>query len=263
MDIFVSTQVPNFGVGPDALAMDRRMHVFKCQTIPNCRAGYEVMFRRKAMDILHWIITEISEMPLFDDQDITFGDDDEDRLEGIITDQQPSNSVVIPVPDLASLTHIDESVLPYRAVVRAHLDVYDAIEDGNNPPLRLTSRAYDVASTEYHQSVYLNIKDYTHTVDVNVGIDYEALFKNRKEQGWTGVDSLYHAWLLVNHRRTPRSFSMKKFKERYPDWKEVMMSSMNLTPYLELTPIPTPTSSNEQHAGVSPKQDSVIAGKVL
>ena len=79
--------------------------------------------------------------------------------------------------------------------------MYDPTEEPNHPPYRLAS-GYNLASEEFHRSVYINIQDHTKSVVVNKGIDHEVLFTNRLEQGWSGIDSLYHAWLLVNHRRT-------------------------------------------------------------
>ena len=216
-------------MGPDALAMERRMQVFQCKTIPNCRTGYEVMFRNKAMHIIHWVISEIAGLPLFDDQDITYGDEgDDDRLEEMVVEEHVAISIA--APDVTELSTVDESILPYRTVVRAHLDVFDAAENANDPPRRITSAAYALDSEEYHASVYLNIQDYQQSVDLNGGFDYEYLFNKRAEQGWAGTDSLYHAWLLVNYRRAPQRLSIKLFKERYPNWKEVILPRMNLSP---------------------------------
>ena len=80
------------------------------------------------------------------------------------------------------------------------------------------------------RSVYLNITGaYEGHVDLNV-YDLEMLFQVRRENGWTGIDSLYHSWLFVNFRRTPSGFSVRKFSATYPDWREKMMSHMDLRP---------------------------------
>ena len=212
--------------------MQRRMHVFKCSTIPNCRTGFEVMFRQRAMEIIHWIATETDGMPLFDDHDIqTNFDEDEDEQRLMLAaeeDDTPSVPEFYSL-DLSNMRYVDESILPRRSIVRAHLDVYDSLEEPHLPPYRLFS-GYDVASEDYHRSVYLNIQDFSRSVDVNNGIDHETLFTNRYEQSWSGTDSLYHAWLLVNHGRTPKRFSMRTFAQRYPDWKMVKLAIMDLSP---------------------------------
>ena len=172
-------------------------------------------------------------MPLFDDHDV-LNNYDEDEGEQMLMAAADETDETQNLPefytlDLSSMRYVDESILPRRSIVRAHLDVYDAAGEANHPPYRLVS-GYDLASEEYHRSVYINIQDHTKSVDVNNGIDHEVLFTNRFEQGWSGIDSLYHAWLLVNHGRAHRSFRMKTFAERYPNWKKVKVPVMDLSP---------------------------------
>ena len=187
------------------------------------------MFRQRAMEIIHWIAHVTRKMPLFDDHDVNtnYGQDDGDRLEVLGTTVVQRN--LLPTINLPALRCVDENVLPHRAIVRAHLEVYDATVDDSNPPYRLTGFR-ELDSEEYHRSVYLNLQDVSKTIDVDAGVDVERLFRTRREQSWKGTDSLYHAWLLINHRRTHALFGMKKFAARHPDWRAVMMKSLDLTP---------------------------------
>ena len=213
------------------------MQVFHCKTIPNCRTGYEVMFRHRAMEIVHWISTQIEGYPNFEDHDLitAYGQDEEDRLQELTTQILPGE--LLPQIDLPSLRCVDETVLPPRSIVRAHLDVYDAVSDDHCPPHRLTRPSYDLQGEDYHQSVYMNLQDnnYKKAVDVDGGVDVETLFRNRREKGWKGTDSLYHAWLLVNHGRTHPLFGIKTFAARHPDFRTVMMKAMDLSPTLTQT----------------------------
>ena len=140
--------------------------------------------------------------------------------------------VVPEAPDIIDLTfdeNITEAILPRQAVERAHLDVYDASATTDEPPFRLTARTHMLDSDRYHESVYLNIKGaYRGTLDLS-RCDYQTLYEVRKDNSWKGVDSLYHAWLLVNHRLTPPGFKMRKFAQSYPDWRKVIMPTMDLT----------------------------------
>ena len=118
--------------------MQRRMEVFKCRTIPNCRTGYEVMYRQRAMEIIHWIATETEGMPLFDDHDVLNNyDEDEEDLMLLAAAEETEETQNLPDfyrLDLSTMRYVDESVLPHRSIVRAHLDDYDATKEPNNPP---------------------------------------------------------------------------------------------------------------------------------
>lgn len=177
---------------------------------------------------------EVKDTPLFDDADIidNYGDEEEQfnqQIEALSTLPQQEHQD-IEVSQLANLRYVDESVLPRGAVIRAHLDVYDETEDTNSPPYRLTSPGYDLCGAEYHRSVYMNMQDTSKSVDVNAGMDLQTLFESRMEVNWRGVDSLYHAWLIVNHGRAPPLFKFREFIKRYPNWKEECMTTMDLSP---------------------------------
>lgn len=200
-----------------------RLEVFQCKKIASHRPGMELLFRKHAMEIIHWMADFIKDMPLWEDSDI--------RGEELNIDLETSDHYTPPVINLSDLEEVNESILPRSTVVRAHLDVYDTTADTQVIPYRLTSNGYDVASEEYHRSVYLDIQGkFVELINKDVGYDLEALFRSRRQVGWLGVDSLYHAWLFVNFRRSPPGFSMKLFSQRYPDWRNVMMQEMDLTP---------------------------------
>ena len=81
--------------------------------------------------------------------------------------------------------------------------------------------------------MYLDITgSYCGHVDLNT-IDLQTLYQVRRDHAWKGIDSLYHAWLLVNHGRTPAGFNIRKFSSTYPNWRNEMMESMDLRPTLE------------------------------
>lgn len=221
-------QRPDFGDGADAKAMEKRMQVFECKTIPNCRPGYDVMYTQRAMEIIHWMAEKLHDVPLFDDADV--GTSYDDQVPILNRSLEPISVPDFTTSDLTNLRYVDETILPQRTVLRAYLDAYDHHGDVNCPPFRITSKAYALDSLAYHRSVYLNIRNPFESVNLDEGIDVEALFSNRKEQGWRGMDSLYHAWLLVNFRRTPSQFKMKEFAARFPDWKKKMLPSMDLSP---------------------------------
>ena len=204
-----------------------RIEVFHCKKIPGLRPGMELKFREHAMEIIHWMGELVKDMPLWEDSDIR-GEDFEL--------QESSEHYIPSVIDLSDLPDVDESVLPQSTVVRAHLDVYDTTADTQIYPYRLTSPEYDFNSIEYHKSIYLDIQGkFSDAIDKNAGYDLETLFRARKQVGWYGVDSLYHAWLLVNFRLSPHSLSMKTFSQRYPDWRQVMIEVMDLTPEIPLS----------------------------
>ena len=66
-------------------------------------------------------------------------------------------------------------------------------------------------------------------------MDLQTLFQVRRDNSWTGVDSLYHAWMLVNHGLTPAGFNIRKFSATYPMWRTDMTESMDLRPELEVS----------------------------
>ena len=147
------------------------------------------------MKIIHWIVTMLEGMDLFENP---LNNTPKFILsnEPIIAPQEQPVEII----DLTCDENVTEAILPRAAVERAHLDVYDASGPLNVVPYRLTSRAYDLDSQEYHHSVYLNIKgEYAKHIDLN-SIDLQTLYEVRKENMWKGVNSLYHAWLLVNFR---------------------------------------------------------------
>ena len=199
-----------------------RIEVFYCKKLPNHKPGVELIYRKNAMEIIHWMAEMTKGMPLWEDNDIR-GEEMEVECE------QPQ--YVPPVIDMSDVADVDESILSQSTVIRAHLDVYDETADTQVLPYRLTSAEFNLDSVRYHESVYLNIQGkYKEKIDTNRGYDLQLLFQSRRQVGWMGVDSLYHAWLLVNHRVCPPQFSIKKFDERYPDWRSVIMNEMDLTP---------------------------------
>ena len=206
------------------------MKIFKCKTIPNCRPGFDVIYQQRAMEIIHWMAEQLHDVPLFNDSEVTtnYGDDQLHLINQL--DERFRPPEVGPGSDLSHLRYVDETVLPQRTVIRAYLDAYDHHGDSNNPPFRITSKAYALDSSPYHESVYINIQNPHNSVNVDEGVDVETLFQNRMEQNWKGVDSVYHAWLFVNHRRTPALFRLKLFAERHPDWRSVMLKTMDLSP---------------------------------
>ena len=212
--------------------MAKRMQVFHCKAIPNCRTGLEMMYRLRAMEIIHWITEQLGDLPNFDDHDIvsTYGQEEEDRLQVLASNVVPHQ--LLPNVDLPALRCVDESILPHRSIVRAHLDVYDAVQNDHLAPYRLTKPSYNLDSEEYHLSVYKNLigENYKQAVDVNAGVDVEMLFRNRKEQGWKGTDSLYHAWLMINHGLTHPLFDVRKFASRHPDFRQVRLKMLDLSP---------------------------------
>ena len=79
----------------------------------------------------------------------------------------------------------------------------------------------------------MNIKgSYRGHIDLNT-MDLQTLFQVRQENAWTGIDSLYHAWILVNHGRTPVGFDVRKFSSTYPNWRTEMLEKMDLRPAIE------------------------------
>ena len=90
------------------------------------------------MEIIHWIATETDGMPLFDDHDVLNNyDEDEDDMMLMAAAEETEESQNLPDfyrLDLSTMRYVDESVLPHRSIVRAHVDVYDATKEPNNPP---------------------------------------------------------------------------------------------------------------------------------
>lgn len=185
------------------------------------------------MEIIHWIAVATAELRLFDDHETmtNYGQREGDRLQTTLVETTPPTNL-LPTVNLGQLREVNESVLPHRAVIRAHLDVYDATMNDHCPPYRIT-RATDMDSMEYHRSVYRNIQGAEKTINVNGGYDFQDLFLARKEQGWRGTDSLYQAWLLVNYGLVHPLFSIPNFTKRFPRWREVKLKSMDLSPTLQ------------------------------
>lgn len=64
---------------------------------------------------------------------------------------RPSDLVQPNEPDFTGMEDVRETILPRATVERAHLDVYDASGPCEIIPYRLTSRAWDIDSDQYHR----------------------------------------------------------------------------------------------------------------
>ena len=122
--------------------------------MPDVRRGMERVYKRMAMEIIHWMIIQLEGMDLFANElngtpAIIPGEDDED---------EPTTSTNFPEVidltncDLEELATVTPAILPRAAVEKAHLDVYDTSgPDHEMPPYRLTKRSYTLDSDAYHR----------------------------------------------------------------------------------------------------------------
>ena len=84
--IYITTnEIPNFGVGADAEAVERRLSIFKTKSIPNPRNRVSEWLRYNAMMVFHYCANELKDEPLFSDDEN--GHDDNVGNEGYESDE--------------------------------------------------------------------------------------------------------------------------------------------------------------------------------
>lgn len=59
-------QNPDFGLGPDGLAMNNRVTKFEALSLPTVVRGVGETYKRDAMEIIHWIAYQLKDMDLFE-----------------------------------------------------------------------------------------------------------------------------------------------------------------------------------------------------
>ena len=108
-------------------------------------------------------------------------------------------------------------------------------------------------------SLLLNGPCHKANIDLNV-YDLEMLFQVQSDNDWTGLESLYNDWFMVNLRHTPSGLDTGKFTATYPNWRKEMIEKMDLQPDLspsessdssssdsDIEEIPSGQKQNEKH----------------
>lgn len=123
--------------------------------MPVIRRGMEVVYKARAMDIIHWMVQLLDGMDLFENSHNNtpaFIIPQEPYAEDDWEDEMAPTTIDLTAEGCDDLVNVDESVLPRAAIERAHLDVYDSTGNEHEQiPYRLTSPAYDVNSDAYHR----------------------------------------------------------------------------------------------------------------
>ena len=160
------------------------------------------------MEIVHWLGRRLRDVPLFSESDAVSRKVEENRF---VLKSRKRTWVVEDNPTL------DETLLPERSIVRAHMCVYDQKEAENRIPYRIV-KGFDINSPGYHRSVHYGVTGKTEK-QLTLKHDLIDLFVNRKQLGWKGKDSLYDVWLISKGECRP-TFDLDLFTERYPNWRE-------------------------------------------
>ena len=83
----------------------------------------------------------------------------------------------------------------------------------------------DINSYDYQMAVYLT------TVSENEWMQLQPTerdlqrFRRRRRLGWTGTDSMYDAWLLIEDTRR-EDFDMELFTTRFPNWQSLLQKQV-------------------------------------
>ena len=80
-----ANEMPNFGVGADAEAVERRLSIFETKSIPNPRNRVSEWLRYNAMMVFHYCANELKDEPLLSDDEN--GHDDNVGNEGYESDE--------------------------------------------------------------------------------------------------------------------------------------------------------------------------------
>ena len=134
--------------------MEGRIQYFQCRSMPKVKTGMDAVYRKRAMNIIHWVVHMLDGMDLFENKL-----NDTPKFDLLPPPGFSPESDQAATPEVIDLTFEDmptvtEAVLPREAVERAHLDVYDASgPDHQVIPYRLTSPAYALDSDAYHRQV--------------------------------------------------------------------------------------------------------------
>ena len=81
-----------------------------------------------------------------------YGQPEGDRQQTIVETTPPTN--LLPTVNLGQLCDVNKSVLPYRAVVHAHKDVYNAIVNYHCPPYRIMGGATGGTEDRRHECYF-------------------------------------------------------------------------------------------------------------
>ena len=134
--------------------MWKRIQVFNCSSLPSVRRGMEVVYRQQAMEIIHWMVSELKGMDLFQND---YNSTPAYTLSSTAPAFTPRPSdVVLQEPCFDGMETVSSDVLPRNALEMAALDVYAATCPREEIPYRLLSRRYDVAHEAYHRYLSSN-----------------------------------------------------------------------------------------------------------
>ena len=77
----------------------------------------------------------------------------------------------------------------------------------------------EINCEKYHEAVMCLARAYWENAEIDYTASDERRFDIRFQNGWTGVDSLYDAWLIMENKRR-EEFDYQLFLQRYPGWEE-------------------------------------------
>ena len=219
-------QMPNFEQGHDDRAIKRKLSVFETVPIPNPRNRVSDWLRKNCMMVFHYCAKQLKDEPLFSEDEVM--NDDDVGNEGYDSDEgakynnydsQPSK--LLRTDALKSLSFCkSDTDFTHGDAVEASIVPEDMLEKVSLNPRKVDEKPWtlcegDINSEEYHEKVLLIALGKWRKMDLDAE-DAER-FDRRRRNNWSGVDSVYDAYLLCGE--DPRDqFDYDLFLKRYPGW---------------------------------------------
>ena len=234
--LITTNDLPNFGEGPDDRAIASRLDVFHMRPLPKVRKSVTAWLRKNCMSVFHYCAEKLKDEPLFSEGENTDSEGDEVSDEGAkYNDYDHTNADdLLDLKEIANFQFSQEqfTTMLKDAQETVTLDLFPKemldktflerdIAEQDRWQRYHTFFIYDgeINCEKYHEAVMCLARGYWK----NAKIDYTASDERRFDiifrNGWTGVDSLYDAWLIMENKRR-EEFDYQLFLQRYNGWEE-------------------------------------------
>ena len=219
---FMTTnKMPYFGEGPDAEAISTCLAVFDTQPLPQVRQSCTRWMRKNCMTVFYYCADKLKNEPLFSDSDDD-SDSDGNNSDGFNFSQESFPR------EIASTTE----EVSFSVFLDEMLDTSFLLHDKSNPELWQRDNKHliydgDTNSRDYHGAVLLLAAGRYKRADYCENDLHR--FQIREKNIWSGVDSLYDAWLILEGK-TRKEFKYELFLLRFPGWEDQLYPTILQAP---------------------------------